>query len=208
MDLFSSNVGPRRVEIEDAEILYWPQLPLPEPDSVLLNRLIGEVPWREEQILVWGRRHVQPRLVAWYGDAGSNYTYSGIRLSPLPWTDLLSKVRSSVEVIADVLFNSVLLNYYRNERDGMGFHSDDEPELGKRPVIASVSLGEERAFVLMHKTRRDLLPVRLQLVSGSLLLMKGETQRHWKHGIDKQARRCGPRVNLTFRRILQAAASQ
>jgi alkylated DNA repair dioxygenase AlkB len=145
---------------------------------------------------------MQPRLVAWYGDKDRSYTYSGIRLVPLPWTDLLMKLKGSVEAISKVQFNSVLLNYYRHQRDCMGFHSDDESELGKNPVIASLSLGEERAFVLKHKTRKNIAPVRLQLTSGSLLLMNGETQHNWKHGIDKQSHPCGPRVNLTFRRIL------
>ena len=99
-------------------------------------------------------------------------------------------------------FNSVLLNYYRDHRDSMGMHSDDEPELGERPILASLSLGEERTFILKHKRDKALKPVRLKLASGSLLLMKGDTQRYWKHGIDKETRPCGPRVNLTFRRIL------
>jgi len=96
----------------------------------------------------------------------------------------------------------VLFNYYRNHRDSMGMHSDDEPELGERPILASLSLGEERTFILKHKREKDSKPVRLKLASGSLLLMKGDTQRCWKHGIDKESRPCGPRINLTFRRIL------
>jgi alkylated DNA repair dioxygenase AlkB len=95
----------------------------------------------------------------------------------------------------------VLLKYYRDNKDSMGFHSDDEPELGERPVIASLSLGEERTFILKHKTLKAIPAVRLRLVSGSVLLMRGDTQRHWKHGIPKESRRCGPRVNLTFRHI-------
>jgi alkylated DNA repair dioxygenase AlkB len=112
------------------------------------------------------------------------------------------QLKGAVQGIARVEFNSVLLNYYRNERDSMGSHSNDEPELGKNPVIASLSLGDERVFVFKHKTRKDLAPVRLPLASGSLLLMRGETQHYWKHGIEKQTQPCGPRVNLTFRRIL------
>lgn len=205
-DLFWNDAELRRIEIPDADVYYLPSTPLPEPDSALLNSLIEQVPWRQEQVLVWGKRHLQPRLVAWYGDKDRSYTYSGIHLVPLPWTDLLMKLKDSVEAIAKAPFNSVLLNYYRHQRDSMGFHSDDEPELGKNPVIGSLSLGEERAFILKHKTRKDIAPVRLQLASGSLLLMKGETQRNWKHGIDKQSRPCGPRVNLTFRRILSETA--
>jgi len=201
-DLFWNDAELRRIEMPDADVFYLPSMPLPVPDTVLLNQLIDQVPWREEQIIVWGKRHMQPRLVAWYGDKDRSYTYSGIRLVPLPWTDLLIKLKGSVEAISKVQFNSVLLNYYRHQRDSMGFHSDDEPELGKNPVIASLSLGEERAFILKHKTRKDIAPVRLQLTSGSLLLTNGETQHNWKHGIDKQIHPCGPRVNLTFRHII------
>ena len=167
-----------------------------------MRHLIDEVPWRAESIVVWGKTYPQPRLIAWYGDNGMSYTYSGIRLEPLPWTQTLSDIKRRVEAVARTDFNSVLLNYYRDHRDSMGLHSDDEPELGEQPILASLSLGEERTFILKHKGEKDLKPVRLKLASGSLLLMKGETQRYWKHGIDKETRPFGPRVNLTFRRIL------
>jgi alkylated DNA repair dioxygenase AlkB len=120
----------------------------------------------------------------------------------LPWTPLLAKLRRRVEDAAETRFNSVLLNYYRDHDDRMGLHSDDEPELGKNPIIGSLSLGAERTFVLRHKKRRDLRPFRMRLASGSLLLMKGETQHRWKHGLEREPRACGPRVNLTFRRII------
>jgi alkylated DNA repair dioxygenase AlkB len=129
------------------------------------------------------------------------YTYSGIAMEPLPWTHPLRDLLSKVEEACSERFNSVLLNYYRNERDSMGMHSDDEPELGPRPTIASLSLGEERVFTLKPRAAQLLRPVHLPLPSGSLLLMKGDTQRNWKHGIAKAARRMGPRVNLTFRQI-------
>jgi alkylated DNA repair dioxygenase AlkB len=201
-DLFSSNCELRRIELPDADISYLQSLPLPEPDTDLLQQLIEQTPWRAEEIVVWGKRYPQPRLVAWFGDAGRSYTYSGIRFEPLPWTHLLLKLKAAVEIAAGDQFNSVLLNYYRDHRDSMGLHSDDEPELGRNPIIASVSLGEERQLVLKHRSRQDLKPVRLPLASGSLLLMSGETQHHWKHGIEKQRQACGPRVNLTFRRIV------
>jgi len=192
-----------RIPIPDAEVYYLGNLELGRDRDAVLRQLIAEAAWRQDKILVWGKMHRQPRLVAWYGDRGSDYTYSGLRMIPIPWTDLLLDIRRRVETATAAAFNSVLLNYYRNNRDSMGFHSDDEPELGENPAIASVSLGEERTFVL--KYRRDQLakPVRLRLASGSLLLMKGETQRYWKHGILKEARPCGPRVNLTFRQIDQ-----
>jgi alkylated DNA repair dioxygenase AlkB len=121
---------------------------------------------------------------------------------PLAWTRALLEIKDCVEAAAESEFNSLLINYYRNHRDSMGLHSDDEPELGPAPVIASLSLGKERMFVLKHKRRRSLKVVRLPLASGSLLLMKGDTQRNWRHGIEKEAHPCGPRVNLTFRTIV------
>ncbi|WP_324096714.1 alpha-ketoglutarate-dependent dioxygenase AlkB family protein [Candidatus Binatus sp.] len=190
-----------RIPMPDGEMYYLSDLELGcDPDSAL-RQLIADIPWRQDNIFVWGKMYSQPRLVAWYGDPGSDYTYSGIRLIPLPWTELLLEIRRRVETVTAASFNGVLLNYYRDNRDSMGFHSDDEPELGERPIIASLSLGEERTFVLKHKANKLAKPVHLRLASGSLLLMKGETQRYWKHGILKETRPCGPRVNLTFRRI-------
>jgi alkylated DNA repair dioxygenase AlkB len=199
-DLFQTNQL-ERIPIEDAEVYYLPELPLLASATSILRSLIDETPWRAESIVVWGKKFLQPRLIAWYGDPGSVYTYSGIHLDPMPWTKTLQDIKVKVEAVSEESFNSVLLNYYRDHRDSMGLHSDDEPELGKRPIIASLSLGEERTLIFKHKSRLDLKSVRIRLGSGSLLLMKGETQRHWKHGIDKERGPCGPRVNLTFRRI-------
>jgi alkylated DNA repair dioxygenase AlkB len=187
--------------MKDAEVYYLPHLPLAQAPDIVLRRLIDEVPWRAENIVVWGKSYPQPRLIAWYGDAGKNYTYSGIQLEPLAWTQVLMDIKSRVEAVAGSNFNSVLLNYYRDHRDSMGLHSDDEPELGERPILASLSLGEERTFILKHKCKKALKPVRLKLATGSLLLMKGDSQHYWKHGIDKETHPCGPRINLTFRRI-------
>ena len=190
------------IPLPDAEVYYQSNFDLGRHPDEILRDLISDVPWRQHKILVWGKVHLQPRLVAWYGDPDTVYTYSGITLEPLPWTDLLLDIKKRVETVTAASFNSVLLNYYRDNRDSMGFHSDFEPVLGDRPEIASVSLGEERTFILKHKTNKLAKPVRLRLASGSLLLMKGETQRYWQHGIAKQTRPCGPRINLTFRRIL------
>jgi alkylated DNA repair dioxygenase AlkB len=200
-DLFRTQTMLERVPMQDAEVYYLPEFPLAQTAEAVMKHLIDEIPWRAESIVVWGKTVLQPRLIAWYGDKGANYTYSGIHHDPLPWTDTLIDIKTRVEKVADTSFNSVLLNYYRHHRDSMGLHSDDEPELGRRPIIASLSLGEERTLILKHKTRRDLKSARLKLASGSLLLMKGETQHCWKHGIEKEKRPCGPRVNLTFRQI-------
>jgi alkylated DNA repair dioxygenase AlkB len=199
-DLFDSG-EPRSLDIPDGDIRYWPCVDFGEQPDLLLAELIEQTPWRSEVITLWGKQHQQPRLTAWFGDPGARYTYSGLSLESLPWTDLLSDVRSRVEALVDASFNSVLMNYYRDHRDSMGMHSDDEPELGRNPTIASVSLGEQRTLVLKHEFRKELKPVLVPLESGSLLLMKGATQHCWKHGINKVSSRCGPRVNLTFRRI-------
>ncbi|MBL8265504.1 alpha-ketoglutarate-dependent dioxygenase AlkB family protein [Steroidobacter sp.] len=201
LDLFASGAL-ERVDLPDAEIYYSPSVDWGANPDLLLQDLISQIPWRTEVINLWGKEHQQPRLAAWFGDPDARYTYSGLSLNPLPWTDLLSSLRSRVEALSEASFNSVLLNYYRDHRDSMGMHSDDEPELGKNPIIASVSLGERRTFVLKHRFKKDLKSVQLPLDHGSLLLMKGATQHHWKHGINKLSQPCGPRVNLTFRRII------
>ena len=193
-------------------------LPLPDADvhfqrdvypagqcSALLRQLIDETDWRHEQITVFGQQHWQPRLVAAHGDAGLAYTYSGLTLPMQPWTPLLSHLKQDIERIAGVPFNSVLLNWYRDEQDSMGWHSDDEASLGTMPVIASLSLGATRVFKLKHKTRPELPTTMLALTDGSLLLMAGPTQRHWKHAVDKSRNPCDARINLTFRRIMQAS---
>ena len=188
------------IELADADLRLWQRIDLGQPDSVLMQRLIDETDWRQDWITVYGKRYRQPRLSAWYGDAG--YRYSGLTLEPRPWTSTLQALRHRVEDLTGLVFNSVLLNYYRDQADSMGLHSDDERELGPRPAIASLSLGEERIFQLKHKRRKDLDSYRIALPSGSLLLMQGETQHCWRHGIAKQKRPCGPRLNLTFRRIV------
>jgi alkylated DNA repair dioxygenase AlkB len=191
-----------RIAIPDADVFYLSDvLRSPERDTIL-GRLIADVRWRREKIVVWGKTYLQPRLIAWYGDPGSSYTYSGITLNPLPWEALLLELKNLVESTSGSIFNSVLINYYRDQRDSMGLHSDDEPELGARPILASLSLGQERTLIFKHKVKKDASPVKIRLASGSLLLMKGDTQRFWKHGIEKETRPCGPRVNLTFRRIV------
>lgn len=200
-DLFGDAMKLERLQIEDADISFVRNFALPESHDLLFSKLVDETPWRSEKVTVWGKTFSQPRLIAWYGDEGRQYMYSGLSLNPLPWTSTLIDVRVAVETLSNESFNSVLLNYYRDHRDSMGFHSDNERELGPTPIIASVSLGATRTFVLKHKYRDDLKPVRIELPAGSLLIMKGQTQKNWKHGIEKQAKQCGSRINLTFRRI-------
>jgi alkylated DNA repair dioxygenase AlkB len=200
-DLFGNHNVLEILPMQDADVSFAPKIEIPRDLAKVLRELIAEIPWRAEKVTVWGKKFDQPRLIAWYGDDGRKYTYSGIEMDPSAWSPLLLMLKSAVERVAGVSFNSALLNYYRNEQDSMGFHSDDEPELGPHPVIASLSLGEERTFVFKHKTSEILRPVKLRLTSGSLLLMKGSTQKNWKHGIQKEKTPCGPRVNITFRQI-------
>lgn len=197
MDLFDSPGTLVPIPIEDGALALMARLPLPYPTDEVFRRLRDETPWRQDSIVLFGKQHLQPRLTAWYGDA--SYTYSGLRLDPLPWTPLLAELRATVETTCGCRFNSVLLNYYRNERDSMGMHSDDEPELGPEPAIASLSLGATRSFKLRHK--RNKRTVKLDLHDGSLLLMSGSLQSNWLHGINKAARSLGERINLTFRFI-------
>lgn len=198
MDLFAPNGELLPLPFEDGELAWMAQLPLPLSNAEVMARLLAETDWREETVVVYGKRHLQPRLSAWYGDAA--YTYSGLRLHPAPFTPLLTTLRHAVESTTGHPFNSVLLNYYRNERDSMGMHSDDEPELGPSPAIASLSFGAARTFILKHKHNKRT--VRVELTDGSLLLMAGETQKHWLHGINKMTKMLQGRINLTFRNIV------
>jgi len=195
---------PMRLPLAGADVVYHARLESwPADPETLLRELIDGIAWQQQTIRIAGQPRLQPRLTAWYGDPGTRYTYSGLTLDPAPWTPLLSRIRSCVEARSGHRFNSVLLNHYRNERDAMGMHSDSEPELGPRPVIASASFGAVRTVVF--QPRKDRLPnvgaFRLALASGSLLLMAGDTQHNWKHGIERERAACGPRINLTFRRI-------
>ncbi len=200
-ELFPTSPDFERIPMRDAEVYYARRVALGREPAEILDDLIESVDWRTRDIVLWGRKVKQPRLIAWYGDPGRSYAYSGVRLEPAPWTPILSTLRKAVGAAASTTFNSVLLNYYRDESDSMGYHSDDEAELGPQPVIASLSLGEERTFLLKHRTERTVETVRLRPASGSLLLMKGDTQRYWKHALPKRTKACGPRVNLTFRQI-------
>jgi alkylated DNA repair dioxygenase AlkB len=195
--------GVRRWNLDDGGVLTLHERWLAaEKAAQVFGMLLEEIDWKQRSIRIMGREVLQPRLTAWYGDA--EYTYSGVTLAPLPWTPLLSELRD--HVIADVgeCFNSVLCNMYRTGADSMGLHSDNEKELGPCPVIASVSLAAARRFVLRHK-RKKVPPVTLELTHGSLLVMGGTVQAFWKHAVPKDPGTTGPRINLTFRRILETS---
>ena len=165
----------------------------------LLAQLQAEVPWEQRSIRLFGQQVPQPRLTAWYGDPAARYSYSGLAWEPVPWLPALQALRQRIETASQAQFNSVLLNLYRDGRDSMGWHADDEPELGPAPVIASLSLGATRRFRLRPQASRAHGPVGLDLPSGSLLLMGGATQQHWQHALPKTSRPVGQRLNLTFR---------
>jgi len=172
----------------------------PAQAAALFDGLLHGLPWQVHRVRMFGREIDSPRRSCWIGDPDAVYRYSGVRHEPHPWPSLLLPLRERLAGETGVPFNSVLANLYRDGRDSMGWHSDDEPELGERPLIASLSLGATRRFVLRH--RRD--PSRkhtLQLPDGSLLLMRGDTQAQWRHALPRTARPIGPRINLTFRRI-------
>lgn len=186
------------LDLSDAELHYLPGW----VDSVTANRwliaLLAETPWKQPQVRLYGRLYPVPRQVAWYGDAC--YRYSGLTHRPLPWTPLLAGIRTAIETFVSQPLNCVLLNHYRDGRDSMGWHSDDEPELGRNPLIVSLSLGGARRFDLRRigqsRTEHSLL-----LEHGSLLVMAGATQHHWQHQVAKMRRFCAPRLNLTFRQV-------
>ena len=198
MDLFDDATALTAIPIEDGRLAFQQRLGLDLSPQDVFCRLRDETDWRAEQIQVWGKLHLQPRLSAWHGEA--RYRYSGKTFEPQPFTALQLHIKQAVELATGCHFNSVLLNYYRDQRDSMGFHADDEPELGPEPAIASVSFGAPRTFILKHRT----LPktVKLALGDGCLLLMAGTLQQHWTHGINKERTARGARINLTFRLIL------
>lgn len=179
---------------------------LPEAHATAaLEALLADIPWTRHRLRIFGREVDAPRLSCWIGDPEAMYRYSGTRFEPEPWPAALVPVRDAVSEAAGVGFNSVLANLYRDGQDAMGWHSDDERELGPEPVIASLSLGATRRFVLkarMADADGQFARHVLELPHGSLLVMRGDTQTRFRHALPRTARPVGPRVNLTFRRIL------
>ena len=191
---------PISLQLPDADIVYFPTFFDSDVASDLYQDLLREIPWQQDNIKVFGKEHAQPRLTALFGNDAKPYSYSNITMQPKPWNLLLQKIKYHVESVAEINFTTVLLNYYRDGKDSNGWHSDNEKELGSNPTIASVSLGSERMFQLKHNTN-PLLRQNILLENGSLLIMKGATQHHWKHQIPKTSKPIGGRINLTFRVI-------
>lgn len=208
-DCRSAGCGPaeqiplQRLDWPDGDFVYLERLWDGPAGEALFAQLRDTVDWRQHQVRLFGRELPAPRLSAWYGDDGVEYGYSGSRYAALPWLPVLAEIRAGIEAALAGLFparfNGVLANRYRDGGDGMGWHSDDEPELGPAPVIASASFGAPRRFLLRHRAsgrREELL-----LGHGSLLVMAGPSQRCWQHAVPKTRRLGGERINLTFRRI-------
>ena len=192
----------RSIVLEDGGELLLFEGFLPADEAARsFDALMREIPWEQREIVIMGRRVMQPRKVAWLGEREAVYTYSGVTNVPVPWTPALLDLRVRVEEAAGARFNSALANLYRDERDSMGMHADAEKELGKDPVIASLSLGATRRFQLRHAKRKGVPGRDLALESGTLLIMRGTTQRFYRHGVPKETRPTGARINLTFRWI-------
>ena len=204
MSLFdhASPAGWQSLPLPGGELSFWPRwLDTLEADALLAERQ-AIVPWEVHRIRIYGREVDSPRLSCWIGDPDATYVYSRTRFDPHPWPTALARLRHRVEAACGARFNSVLANLYRNGQDSMGWHSDDEPELGERPVIASLSIGAERRFRLKPRhggTREDMRAITLD--HGSLLRMAGDTQRLYVHDLPKTSAAMGPRINLTFRWI-------
>ena len=167
-----------------------------------LQNITSFANWRKETVTVWGKKQEMKRMIAWYGDEGKNYSYSGITVYPDKWFEELIDIKNKILNVCTTKFNSVLLNDYKDGSIGMGWHSDDEKELGRNPVIASVSFGAERDFFLKRKNDDGLENVNIKLTNGSLLIMMGDTQHYWNHSIPIRKKIKERRINLTFRKIL------
>ncbi|WP_339839429.1 alpha-ketoglutarate-dependent dioxygenase AlkB [uncultured Flavobacterium sp.] len=189
------------LELPDAIFEYYPNFLSKEKADEFFKLLNEKIPWQQDTITVYGKNHLQPRLTALYGNEGKPYKYSNIIMNPHPWNATLIHLKELVEEKAKHKFTTVLLNLYRNERDSNGWHADNEKELGRNPIIASISLGEERTFQLKHNTIKEAKQ-HIILKHGSLILMKEGSQIHYKHQIPKTTSSKNPRINLTFRTIL------
>jgi alkylated DNA repair dioxygenase AlkB len=189
------------LSIPDAEVTFYRNFFSHQESDQLFRVLYHEIKWRQDKMNIYGKEVNLPRKTAWYGDKGHSYSFSGIHLEPELWTPTLLEVKERIEKIAKTQFNSVLLNLYRDGNDGISWHTDAEKELGKNPVIGSISFGGARRFMLRHKHNKDL-KAEVELTHGSFLLMAGATQHFWQHQIPKTAKKVEPRINLTFRVIL------
>ncbi len=199
--LFENTSKPIYFNVPDAEIVYYPHFIDVIQSDLLFQELLQSIPWQQDAIKVYGKVHAQPRLTALFGNDGKSYSYSNIIMQPHSWNTVLLDLKQKVAAVSATEFTTLLLNLYRDGKDSNGWHADNEKELGKNPVIASLSFGAERYFHLQHNKDKNL-KLKILLEHGSLLLMKGTTQHFWKHQIPKTAKPIGSRINLTFRTIV------
>jgi len=190
-----------KLSLSNAEITFYPHFFSREESDDFLEKLMNTIKWQRDYISLYGRQIPIPRQTAWYGDEDRSYTYSRIRMLPKAWNDTLLKIKQRVENVTKIQYNSVLVNLYRDGKDGVAWHSDDEPELGDTPIIGSVSFGGERRFMLKPKNKTLQEKHEILLNHGSFLLMTGTTQKHWLHQIPKTSKKVEQRINLTFRII-------
>ena len=183
----------------DGIAIYTDSLIPTEKSEFFLLQLSKNIQWKNDESVIFGKHYITRRKTAWYGDRPFNYTYSKIKRTALPWTNELLEIKHVVENNESTKFNSCLLNFYHDGDDGMGWHADNEKELKKNSVIASVSLGAERKFSFKHKKNKEKID--LILGNGSLLVMKEQIQTHWMHQLPKSKKIKEPRINLTFRTI-------
>ena len=195
-----------QIDLPDSQLFWFPNWLGPAQSQAYFQALQRRVAWEQTAINIAGKLIPIPRLNAWYGDPGASYRYSGVDFQPLPWLRPLNLLRLRLQRLTGMTFNSALINLYRSGRDSVGWHADDEPELGQDPVIASISLGGTRRFVLKHKRDQSIPPKELALVNGSLLIMAGRTQHSWRHCVPKTARDVTPRINITFRQVTRRQA--
>ncbi len=198
--LFRPQNEPIRLDMVDANVLYHPAFFDKKLSNHLYESLLKNIKWQQDYITVYGKTHPQPRLTALYANNEKSYSYSNITMKPHPMNEELVFIKNEIEKISNTAFTTCLLNLYRNGQDSNGWHADNEKELGKNPIIASVSLGTERWFHFKHKTN-STLKHKIILQNGSLLIMKGKTQEFWLHQIPKTKKTINPRINLTFRII-------
>lgn len=185
--------------IENGEYIIIPSLFDTLESDNLFKLLREKILWKQESMNIYGKNIDFPRLTAWYGDDDKPYSFSGITLKPNPWIIEIIEIKNKIKPKSNVIFNSVLLNLYRNGKDSISWHTDAEPELGKNPVIASVNFGATRKFQLRHIKTKEKLEI--ELTHGSLLIMQGELQHYWQHQVPKSNKIVGERINLTFRVI-------
>ena len=186
--------------VRDGEMYYIDRFLTKEECAFYYELLFKNTSWKSDHIQLFGKEYVTKRKTAFYGDPGLTYTYSGKEKVALPWSNTLQSLKHKLEKVSGFQFNSCLLNLYHNGDEGMSWHSDNEKELGKKPVIASISLGEARKFSWKHKTIKDRYD--LHLAEGSLLIMQGTMQEHWLHCIPKTSKVKDSRINLSFRQIV------